>query len=111
MDQYEFIRTAHRSYGKNISELSRMTGHSRNTVKKAIRGEAWGYTERKKQSFPALGSYLSIINEWLEKDKEQPKKQRHTARRIYNRLRGEHDFTGSESTVRRYVRLARLAHL
>ena len=108
MDQYEFIRTAHRSYGKNISELSRMTGHSRNTVKKAIRGEAWGYTERKKQSFPALGSYLSIINEWLEKDKEQPKKQRHTARRIYNRLRSEYDFTGSESTVRRYVRLARL---
>jgi len=37
MDQYEFIRTAHRIYGKNISELSRVTRHSRNTVKKAIR--------------------------------------------------------------------------
>ena len=58
MDQYEFIRTAHRAYGKNISELSRMTGHSRNTVKKALRGEAWGYSERKKQPFPVLGSYL-----------------------------------------------------
>ncbi|MDY0252762.1 MAG: IS21 family transposase [Candidatus Methanomethylophilaceae archaeon] len=108
MDQYEFIRTAHRSYGKNISELSRITGHSRNTVKKAIRGEAWGYTERKKQAFPVLGPYLSIINEWLRQDKEQPKKQRHTARRIYNRLRNEYEFTGGESTVRRYVQLARL---
>ena len=46
MDQYEFIRTAHRVYGKNISELSRMTGHSRNTVKKAIRGEPWGYRRK-----------------------------------------------------------------
>jgi len=44
MNQYEFIRTAHRAYGKNISELSRMTGHSRNTVKKAIRGESLGDT-------------------------------------------------------------------
>jgi hypothetical protein len=33
-------------YGQNISEMSRMTGHSRNTIKKAIRGEPWGYKER-----------------------------------------------------------------
>jgi predicted transcriptional regulator len=46
MDQYEFIKTAHRVYGKNITELARETGHSRNTVKKAIRGEPWGYKER-----------------------------------------------------------------
>ena len=37
MDQYEFIRTAHRVYGKNITELARQTGHSRNTIKKATR--------------------------------------------------------------------------
>ena len=108
MDQYEFVRTAHRVYGKNISELARMTGHSRNTVKKAIRGESWGYKERNRQSFPALGSYLPVITEWLKKDKDQPKKQRHTARRIYNRLRTEHGYLGGESTVRRYVRIARL---
>jgi DNA-binding CsgD family transcriptional regulator len=38
MDQHELIRTGHRVYGKSISELARLTGHSRNTVKKAIRG-------------------------------------------------------------------------
>ena len=38
MDQYELVRTGHRVYGQNISELSRLTGHSRNTIKKAIRG-------------------------------------------------------------------------
>jgi transposase len=107
MDQYEFIRTAHRVYGKNISELSRQTGHSRNTIKKAIRGEPWKYEERDNQPFPVLGPYLAIINEWLENDKKQPKKQRHTARRVYNRLVAEHDYTGGESTVRRYVRIAK----
>ena len=108
MDQYEFIRTAHRVYDKNISELSRMTGHSRNTVKKAIRGEPWGYRERRKQPFPVLGSYLETIDNWLQDDKNQPKKQRHTARRIYNRLVTEHDYGGGESTVRRYVSMAKI---
>ncbi len=46
MIQYEFVRTAHRVYGRNFSELARTTGHSRNMVKKAIRSESWGYKER-----------------------------------------------------------------
>lgn len=108
MDQYELIRTAHRKYGKNISELSRMTGHSRNTIKKAIRGEAWGYKERTQQPFPVLAPYLSTIDKWLESDKKQEKKQRHTARRIYNRLISECGFKGGESTVRRYVRFSKI---
>ena len=108
MDQYEFIRTAHRAYGKNISELARMTGHSRNTVKKALRGEPWGYSERKKQPFPVLGQYVAIIDGWLKEDRDVPKKQRHTARRIYHRLVAEHGYKGGESTVRRYVSMAKM---
>ena len=46
MDQYQLIRTAYRMYGQNISELSRITDHSRNTIKKAIRGEPQVYKER-----------------------------------------------------------------
>ena len=110
MDQYEMVRTAHRSYGKNISELSRMTGHSRNTIKKVIHGEPWNYSERVHQPFPVLEPYLEIIDEWLQGDSDQPKKQRHTARRIYNRLVSEHDYQGSESTVRRYVMMARVKY-
>ena len=108
MDEYEFIRTGYRVYGKNISELSRITGHSRNTIKKAIRGEPWGYKERKHQAFPVLGPYMGIIDRWLEGDRGQPKKQRHTARRIYNRLVEEYGFNGGESTVRRYVKMAKI---
>ena len=108
MDQYELVRTGHRVYGRNISELARMTGHSRNTIKKAIRGEAWGYKERTHQPFPVLDGYLGIIDGWLEGDKDRPKKQRHTGRRVYNRLVEEHEYEGSESTVRRYVRFAKM---
>lgn len=79
MDQYEFVRTAYRNYGKNISELARMTGHSRNTVKKAIRGEPWGYKERKLQSFPALGPYLAIITEWLKRQRTAEEATAHGA--------------------------------
>jgi len=109
MDQYELIRTGCRVYGKNISEMARMTGHSRNTIKKAIRGEPWGYKERAHQPFPVLDKCLTVIDGWLTGDKDKPKKQRHTARRVYNRLVEEHGYQGSEPTVRRYVRFAKMA--
>lgn len=108
VDQYEFIRTSYRVYGKRIKEIARETGHSKNTIKKVLRGEYKGYKERDNQPFPVLEPYLEIIDRWLNSDKENPKKQRHTAVRIYNRLKTEYDFTGAETTVRRYVRQARI---
>jgi len=108
VDQYSYIRTAHRVYGKKIKQISRETGHSKNTIKKVLRNEYSGYKSRVKQSYPILGPYLKLIDKWLTDDKKQPKKQRHTAVRIYNRLKQEHSFQGAETTVRRYVREARL---
>ena len=108
VDQYGYIRTAHRVYGKKIKQIARETGHSKNTVKKMVRGEYSGYKPRIVQPYPVLGSYLMIIDKWLEDDKQRPKKQRHTAVRVYNRLKQEHDFQGGETTVRRYVREAKL---
>lgn len=110
MDQYEHIRTANRVYGHNISKIARDTGHSRNTIRKALRIELQGYKPRQSQSFPVLGAFSQIIEQWLSDDKEQPKKQRHTARRIYNRLVTEFGFNGSESNVRKFVREARVKH-
>ena len=108
VDQYSYIRTAHRIYGKTIKQIARETGHSKNTIKKVLRGEYGGYKPREVQPYPVLGSYLQLIDQWLTDDKQRPKKQRHTAVRIYNRLRQEHGFQGSETTVRRYVREAKL---
>jgi len=50
-----------------------------------------------------MDPFKAIIERWLEEDKSQPKKQRHTAHRIYTRLVGEHNFTGGERTVRQYI--------
>jgi transposase len=108
VDQYSYIRTAHRVYGKKIKQIARETGHSKNTIKKVLRGEYSGYTPREAQPYPVLGPYLKLIDQWLIDDKQRPKKQRHTAVRVYNRLRQEHDFQGGETTVGRYVREAKL---
>lgn len=110
MDQYEHIRTANRVYGHCISKIARDTGHSRNTIRKALRIELQGYKPRQSQSFPVLGPFSQMIEQWLVDDKEQPKKQRHTARRIYNRLVTEFGFNGSESNVRKFVREARVKY-
>jgi len=42
VDQYSYIRTAHRVYGKKIKQIARETGHSKNTIKKVLRGEYSG---------------------------------------------------------------------
>lgn len=108
VDQYDFIRTSYRVYGKRIKAISRETGHSRNTIKKVLRGEHTGYKARDTQPFPVLEPYLDIVDGWLKDDKEIPKKQRHTAVRVYNRLKDEYGFQGAETTVRRYVRHAKI---
>ncbi len=107
VDQYEYIRNAHRVYGKRIREIARETGHSRNTVKKVLENEYVGYSPRQNQPYPSLGPYLITIDKWLKGDKDIPKKQRHTGTRIYNRLKNEKGYKGSSSTVLRYVRIAR----
>jgi transposase len=108
MDQYEYIRMAHRVYEKGIREIEKDTGHSRNTIRKALRGEPSNYTKRGNQTFPVLGPYLETIDRWLQEDKERPRKQRHTGKRIFERLRCEQGFSGAETTIRHYVREAKV---
>jgi transposase len=108
VDQYDYIRTAFRVYGKKIKQIARDTGHSKNTVKKALGEQYSGYKPRRRQPYPVLGPYMDTIDKWLSADKDRPRKQRHTAVRIYHRLQQEHGFKGSETTVRHYVRQAKL---
>ena len=64
---------------------------------------------------PAIGPHAATIRAWLTEDQEAPRKQRHTARRVWERLVDEHHADVAESTVRRYVRACRrelhLGHL
>jgi len=110
VDQYEYIRTSVRVYKKKIREVAKETGHSRNTIRKALKEEYIGYKPRVNQPYPVLGPYIGIIDGWIKDDKDKPKKQRHTATRVYHRLQREHDYQGGETTVRRYVREAKLRY-
>lgn len=110
MDQYELIRTAHRVYGKGIREIQRQTGHHRKTIRKALRGDEPKYRRRQPVRQPVMDRVEGIVEGWLIEDRERPKKQRHTAHRIYCRLVEEVGFPGAESTVRRWVREWKAAH-
>lgn len=106
VDQKEIIRREYFLNRKSMREIARELHHSRKTIRKAI------YDPRipeYKRSRPApkrvIGPFVEIIQQWLQEDKQRPVKQRHTARRIYERLQGEYGYQGSDRTVRREVRL------
>ena len=67
-----------------------------------------GYRRQQPPKRPKLGPWVGVIDAILENDKQQPKKQRHTAKRILERLRSEHAYTGGYTIVKDYVRAATL---
>ncbi len=110
MDQYELIRTASRVYGKSIRQIRRETGHHRTTIRKALAGTEPRYRRQKEPRAPVMDPVAKIVERWLLGDRQQPRKQRHTARRVYTRLVQEHQFAGAEVSVRRWVREWKAAH-
>ena len=105
MDEKERIRRAYFLQRKSIREITREFHHARRTVRKAIYDPSPPrYTRVAPTAKPVLSSFTATIDKWLEEDLDRPRKQRHTARRIYQRLVEECGFPGGESTVRCYVR-------
>jgi len=62
-----------------------------------------GYVRRKPPLRPKLDPFTGIIDKILAADKDRPKKQRHTSKRIFERLRDEHGFTGGITIVKDYI--------
>lgn len=107
---YELIRRKHYIDGLSQRAIAKELGHSRETVAKALRHPIPpGYRRSRRRDKPAIDPVKPIIDAWLEEDRHRPRKQRHSARRIYERLVDEHSdrFDGSSSAVRRYVARAR----
>jgi transposase len=67
-----------------------------------------GYQRRQPVKRPKLGPWLGAIDAILEEDKRRPARQRHTAKRIFERLRAEYAFSGGYTIVKDYVRTQRL---
>ena len=107
MAQIQYIKDLFENEDLSLRKISRRTNHSFNTVKKYAYQENWGEGELpnlEPESYPVLGDFIPIIDEWLEADRKVPRKQRHTMWRMFCLLRDEHGFTGSYSSVKRYVR-------
>ncbi|QDU88970.1 Integrase core domain protein [Pirellulimonas nuda] len=87
-------REAAREYGLNYPAVAKACGHV----------EPPGYRSEKPRKRPKMESFLPRIAEILEADKKAPKKQRHTAKRLFDRLREEVAFDGSYESVKEAVR-------
>lgn len=103
VDDYLQIRLLHRD-GVSAREIARRLGHGRDTVKKAlVEATPRGYTRTRPVNCPKLGAFTAAIDQILADDRAAPKKQRHTAHRIFERLRDDHQYLGGYDQVRRYV--------
>jgi transposase len=104
VELFEAIRRDKILHGKSIRMISQERQIHRRVVRQALASAVPPERKGVRREPPVLTRELrALIDEWLLADQTVHRKQRHTARRIWNRLRTEHGFTGAESTVRRVV--------
>ncbi len=109
MYEYDIVRGMYFHEGLSKRAISRLTGLHRRTVSKMLKySSPPGYQSNAPRPKSKLDPFLSIIDQILKDDKNSPKKQRHTAKRIYNLLQEEHGFTGGYTIVKDYVREKKL---
>lgn len=108
VESYAAVRRFVFVEGHSRREAARVFGLNRETVAKMCRFSLPpGYTRTKPVEKPKLGPLLPVIDAFLEADRTAPAKQRHTAKRIFERLRDEHGFAGGYTVVKDYVRISR----
>ena len=104
VELFEQIRRDQRREGLSIRELAERHRVHRRTVRQALDNAVppprKAYARRPR---PAIDAYVEMIDGWLLADREVPRKQRHTARRVWQRLVAEHGACLAEVTVSRYV--------
>ena len=109
MDQIHHIRELFYQQDKNISQIASETGLNRKTISKYVDMEDFNSPPPTAASAEVheskLDSFKPLINEWLQADKLAPRKQRHTAKRVFRRLKDEAEgFDCSYRLVASYVK-------
>ena len=109
MELYAAVRRSVYVEGLSERTAARRFGLARETVRKMLRyRRPPGYRRAQPVRRPKLDAFTGIIDQILREDQSRPKKQRHTAKRIGERLRAEYGFTGGDTIVKAYVRAQRL---
>ena len=110
VEQFEQIRRDRDREGLSIRGLARRHGVHRRAVREALLSPV-PPAKRAPVGRPApkLGAYRAVIDSWLEADRTAPRKQRHTAKRIHQRLVDEFGADVAETTVRQFVRARKRA--
>jgi transposase len=109
VELYGRVRHAVRIEGLSHREAARRFGIDPRTVAKMMMFSVPpGYRRSKPPTRPKLDPFIGIIDQILEEDKRRPAKQRHTSKRIFERLRDEHGFAGGLTIVKDYVHDRRL---
>ena len=104
MDLYRKVRLAC-AEGMSQREAARHFNISRDSVAKMMAFSVPpGYRRSAPVKRPKLDAFTGIIDGWLDGDREVHRKQRHTAKRVFERLRDEHGFTGGYTIVKDYMR-------
>ena len=104
MELYLRVRLAC-SEGMSQREAAKHFNISRDTVRKMLSYSVPpGYRRTAAVRRPKLEAFIPIIDGWLEGDRSVPRKQRHTAKRVFDRLREEHGFTGGYTIIKDYIR-------
>ena len=104
VELYAKVRHAVRIEGLSKRAVARRFGIDPRTVDKMLAFSVPpGYRRSRPPAKPKLGPFIAIIDGILAGDKDRPKKQQHTAKRIFERLRDEHGFTGGVTIVKDHV--------
>jgi transposase len=105
VELYGRVRHACHVEGLSQREAARRFGIHRNTVRKMLAfAVPPGYRRAVPAPRPQLGAVPALIDQILAADRSAPPKQRHTAKRIFERLRAEHGYAGGYTSVKDYVR-------
>ncbi len=107
VELFERIRRDHEEEGLGIRGLARRHGGHRRTARQALASSTPPSRKTPERDRPVLGPHEEIVRGWLRADRDAPPKQRHTAKRVWQRLAEEHAAGLSYSTVRDFVREVR----